>query len=137
MNTDILECIHAYRRELEMVEETIRFVNEKYNDLLDVQFDTLDDVLHFRKVLETELSSATFFVFEGRCRCHPYERGHWTYMDESPLTIGTLLEFIRHLKSQGFLCEHEKVHSVQTCHIVCLIQVNVTSCTVQEASPAS
>ena len=129
MHADVLALIHDYKREMEYLEETIRFVNEKYDDLLDVHFDTLCQVEFFTGVLEVELTNANFFVFEGRCpRCTPRDSGHWTYMDNSPLKIGTLLEFMRHLKTINFLCEHERVDSVQTCHVLCLIKVkNVTS----------
>ena len=67
MHADVLALIHEYKREMEYLEETIRFVNEKYDDLLDVHFDTLCQVEFFTGVLEVELSNANFFVFEGRC----------------------------------------------------------------------
>ena len=128
MHSDVLTLIHEYKREMEFLEETIRFVNEKYDDLLDVHFDTLCQVEFFTGVLEVELTNAHFFVFEGRCpRCSPRDSGHWTYTDNSPLSIGTLLEFMRHLKTINFLCEHERIDSVQTCHFLCLIKLkNVT-----------
>jgi hypothetical protein len=118
-------------------------VNEKYTDLLDTTFDTLDEVLHFQGVLDTELPHATFIVFDSRCPvCNSNEAaaaaaGHWAYTDSSPLTISTLLDFIRHLKNNCFLCEHERVHSVKTCHFLCIIQINVTSGEVQKAPSTS
>ncbi len=127
MHADVLALIHEYRREMEFLEETIRFLNEKYNGLIDVQFETLSQVEFFTTVLQTELTNATFLIFEGRCPlCNPGESGHWTYMDSSPLTIGTLLEFTRYLQSITFLCKHERIDSVQTCHFLCTIKLKLS-----------
>ena len=126
MHADVLALIHEYRCEMEFLEETIRFVNEKYNGLIDVQFETLKQVEFFTTVLETELTNATFLTFEGRCPlCNSGQSGHWTYMDSAPLTIGTLLEFTRYLQSITFLCEHERIDSVQTCHFLCTIKLKL------------
>jgi len=111
---------------MEFLEETIALANSTYGDILDIKFDTFNQVEHFLNVLSRKLSNATFLVFTGRCeRCHANKHGHWTYVDETTLTVETLVKFLRHLKTQGILCVHERVSGLQLSHFLCNIQINV------------
>ena len=92
--------------------------------ILDVKFEDYTDVVTFMNVLTTEISSSMFITFENRCPvCHDMEIGHYTYIDDIPLTVGVLLEFVRHLKNLGRICEHEQIHYIGVSDIISVLRL--------------
>jgi len=123
VNGDVYDLIMLYKKDLDDTDEVIRLANNRYSYILDIAFTSFDDVVDFLKLLQQDISSM-FITFENRCpRCHDMEIGHYTYIDEVPLTFGVLFEFVRYLKREGRICEHEKVDSLNTSRIISVLKL--------------
>ena len=124
MHRDVYDLIMLYKKDLDDTDEVIRLANNRYNYILDTVFTSFDDVVEFLKLLQQDISRCMFITFENRCpRCHDMEIGHYTYIDEVPLTVGVLFEFVRYLKREGRICEHEKVDSLSTSSIISVLKL--------------
>ena len=123
MNDDILSLVMEYKQELDDTFEIIRLVNARYNFILDVSFSTYSEIIDFVELMKAEISNSMFIMFENRCpECHDMDIGHYTYINDLPLTIGVLFEFVRHMKMQGRVCVHEKIDTLSLCSIISVLR---------------
>ena len=124
MNQDVVDLILEYKADLDETQACIDLMNERYNSLVDLSFGKYEHVLMFVEMLEQEISASMFICFENRCpQCFDMEIGHYSYNSNESLTLGVLLEFIRHLKNEGILCEHEIVENINVSSIITSIRL--------------
>ena len=126
MNEDVMKLILGYKEDLDETQSCIDLMNERYNSLVDLSFTKYEHVSMFVELLESEMSSSMFICFENRCPvCNDMEIGHYSYNSNEELSLGVLLEFIRHLKTEGKLCEHEIVESINVSSIITSIRLKI------------
>ena len=134
MNQDVFELILEYKCDLDDTQACIDLMKDNYGHLIDLAFDRFSDVTEFMALLQKEIPPSLFLCLENRCpQCNDLENGHFTYIDYSPLTVGVLVEFIRHLKKTGVLCEHEIIQSFHFSNILTLIKLNGSREAIQKA----
>ena len=133
MITDVFELICEYKQEIERLENLLSTLNERYGSIVDLKFTRLEHALNFCDLLDEELGTG-FITFDGRCSlCHNSSVELWSYTESEVLTMGLLLEFCLYLKTQGKLCEHERVDTVSVSNIlICCHLVNESGTTIQD-----
>ena len=123
MNPDVLSLIFQYKYEFEILEAILTEINEHYGEIFDFKFRLLNQVLAFFELCDREIDSSLLICLEHRCPvCHDFEIGHWHY-SENGLTYGTIIEFVKHLKRTGRVCEHEKLSGITLTTTLCIIQL--------------
>ena len=108
MNEDVIGLITRYCREMDALRTLLREMKEHYGFLESACFESLDDVLRFDIFLQMELN-VNMFVCTGvpSCGdCNHLRQGVWVYLPQGPMTVGTIVEFLRETNQ---CCEHEVV----------------------------
>jgi hypothetical protein len=126
MNEDIMSLVLGYKSDLDESQKCIDLLNERYNSIIDLKFSQYEHVLMFLEILESEISESLFICFENRCPiCCDMEVGHYRYIANENLTIGVLVEFVRHLKNEGIICEHEIIERIDVSSIITCIRLKI------------
>ena len=137
---DVFALISEYKREMEQLDRLFAMMNQKYNEVVQIHFNRLDQCLAFFNILQLEIGVGSMISFDNRCPlCHDFNIELWSYTNETDLTVGRLLDFTIYLKSIGKLCQHEKVATIAVNNILicCILNHNESGNTVQSAETQS
>jgi hypothetical protein len=131
MNDDIMSLILGYKSDLDETQKCIDLLNERYNSIIDLKFSKYEHVLMFLEILESEISESLLIFLENPfplCLDMEYccdMEGHYRYTANEALTLGVLIEFVRHLKNEGMICEHEIVEGIGVSSIITCIRLKI------------
>jgi hypothetical protein len=126
MVQELIDLILGYKDDLDKTQKCIDLLNDRYNSLIDLNFSKYEHVVMFVEMLESEIVESSFICFENRCPlCCDMEVGHYRYTANEALTLGVLIEFVRHLKNEGTICDHEIIERINVSSIITCIRLKV------------
>ena len=125
MIRELNDLIMDYVYEMRELEQLLAYYQQRYY-YLDVELETLDDLTAFTKVMHYDLPGIRLLrcIGDGCTECEHHRNGVWTYVDVG-MSIGHIVHFFEHLRSDGLICHHEVMSSITCSRHVAYIKLKV------------
>ena len=121
---DVSDLILKYVAEFRSLEMVLAHFKRRY-DYIDVEFETLDDVVAFLYIMRRNMPDTRFVrCIEGCNECdHQRRNGRWTYIDTEPIQLRNIVHFIEQMRSDGLVCRHEMIEGIICSDQIAYIQL--------------
>ena len=110
---DVTDLILQYVAEFRVLERVLAHFKRRY-DYIDVEFETLDDVVAFLYIMRRDMPNTRFVrCIDGCNECdHQRRNGRWTYIDTEPIQLRSIVHFVEQMRYDGLVCRHEMIEGI-------------------------